>query len=317
MLKTYVNLCGAVSLVFIGSCAEPTRDPLDFSSHQQSIIGGYPAAASLWDHTGAIVLVNEETGAVISFCSGTLISANTVITAKHCLSIFEVQQHLAGMYVAWLTGPNLQEPTETIEVVDYAATPFSEGGAVGLGHDVAVLQLAQPSLITPATPVAFDPNLEAQHLISLGYGVYSAAGAEDGQRRIGRETVQGVEGSIFESLFGDFESYVQFVMTREVTDENYLETNPLNAATLEALNERYARALLLGYEITSGVAPGDTQTCSGDSGGPLGRLTPNGTFEVVGVSSASPTSARSECDFGSIYATFGPDVFNWLTEVVQ
>jgi len=71
--------------------------------------------------------------------------------------------------------------------------------------------------------------------------------------------------------------------------------------------------LLEDYEVVTGGAPGDAQACFGDSGSPLIRFDKtNQRYVAFGVVSGGVGSSESICDFGAVYATFGPDVNDFL-----
>ncbi len=61
-----------------------------------------------------------------------------------------------------------------------------------------------------------------------------------------------------------------------------------------------------------GTDEGDPQPCSGDSGGPLLR---NG--KVFGVASGVLRSSERVCDHGTVYATFGPEVLDFIKRVLS
>jgi hypothetical protein len=68
------------------------------------------------------------------------------------------------------------------------------------------------------------------------------------------------------------------------------------------------------HEVVTGLAPGDTQVCRGDSGGPLALVAADGGWQVYGVASATLDSDRKSCDFGTIFATFGPVTLPFLEQ---
>jgi len=60
-----------------------------------------------------------------------------------------------------------------------------------------------------------------------------------------------------------------------------------------------------------GNAPGDAQTCFGDSGGPLFQKR-GGTPVLVGVGSAVLAGSDLICKFGGVEAVFGPAAIRFL-----
>jgi hypothetical protein len=78
------------------------------------------------------------------------------------------------------------------------------------------------------------------------------------------------------------------------------------------LRELYDTTVLLdGYEAYVGNAAGNAQPCFGDSGGPLARMV-NGELTAFGVTSGGIDSPQLICDYGAVYATFGPDVATFI-----
>jgi hypothetical protein len=152
-------------------------------------------------------------------------------------------------------------------------------------------------------------------LVTLGYGVSSASGQIDGLRRIGRETVSAVAGNAYQALFGDFESFVEYLSFGTISTRNAvpeLAADP-TLGDLAALQQEYDGSRLLpGDEIVTGKAPGDSQSCEVDSGGPLLRFTREGVWETYAVVSSGLRLERPLCAFGQIFASFGPSTFDFL-----
>jgi Trypsin len=71
-----------------------------------------------------------------------------------------------------------------------------------------------------------------------------------------------------------------------------------------------------GYEVVTGGAPGDAQPCFGDSGSSLIRRQ-DGKFVSFGVVSGGVGSRESICDLGTVYATFGAGVLEFLQAAKQ
>jgi hypothetical protein len=200
--------------------------------------------------------------------------------------------------------------------VSVVAAPGTEAGLSGYGRDVGVAHLDRATLdVVPVTVQPFTPELLGASMVTIGYGVSSANGQIDGLRRIGRETVMAVDGNAYEALFGDFESFVEYLTLGSISELDVLaqvEADP-TLADLPALGEEYAASqLLTGGEIITGKAPGDTQSCEVDSGGPLARVTPDGRWETYAVVSSGLRFPRPLCAFGQVFATFGPTTFELL-----
>jgi hypothetical protein len=281
-----------------------------------AIIRGVVAPSPQLDHTGALMFRNRGTGEVGPLCTGTLIGPETLVTAKHCISVLPIFEPM-GLDVLFAVGPDHDDPIDLIPVAAVAGAPGDEGGEGGYGRDVGVVHLDRPVQgVTPAVARPFTTDLLGVTMVTLGYGMSSADGAIDGLRRIGRETVEAVSGLTYEALFGDFESFAERMVTNQITDLDILPT--VSAADLAELQAIYRSAVLLDqHEAVTGRTPGDTQSCHNDSGGPLALPSPEGGWEVYAVVSAGPDSSRSICDFGQVFATFGPVTFPFLEEERQ
>jgi hypothetical protein len=286
-----------------------------FGRASQPIIGGLVAPSPLLDHTGTLTYRVRETGATGPLCSASLVGPATLVTAKHCISVMPTFERV-GIDVYWTPGPNYLEPLDAIPVVAVAGAPGDEPGFAGYGRDVAVAHLDRESVGVPLLGIRpFSRELLGTSMVTLGFGISSADGIVDGLRRVGRETVSQVEGSAYAGLFGDFESFVELAVTTRSTE---LDILPIVAADpslgdLAALRAEYdAASLLPDHEVVTGKAPGDTQSCELDSGGPLALVAEDGSWESYGVVSAGPRLPRPICALGQVFAVFGPLTYPFL-----
>ncbi len=311
-LRRAALLC-AVQWVF--ACEAPPNGATN--EQQQSIIGGFAAIDAALNHTGLLVALDPSTGNYEAVCTATLLTAETAVTAKHCADILYYIP--TGWRFAIVLGPDGEAPEEILEVVAFDVSAPYSGGFAGEGSDVAVMHLDTPASSPdhfPEPRPSSDLEL-GRSMVTLGYGVFGASGASDLARRIGRETVEATEGLALEAIFGDFESFVEWFFTGQVTDEDILEElegDPF----LDYLLEEYESIYLLEeHEAVTGLQPRDTQSCYGDSGSPLLRLTHEGVWETYGVVSGGFGSLRSICDFGTVFSTFGPEAFTFITQAME
>jgi hypothetical protein len=284
----------------------------DLRGRSQDIIGGFHADSPALDHVGALVAIDPTTNVPFAFCSSTLIGPETVVTAKHCAAVLPDAQ-FANFQVAWAAGPHAETPLELIPIASTETAPGDVGGFVNMGRDVAVVHLDRPTAIEPATPKPFTSALVGSAMVSVGYGVYGATGVSDDQRRIGRETVAGTAGPAFELILGSFENFVEWYFTGQTTPDDYLVNFPPDDPFIAILRHEFDALVLYDqHEAVTGLAPTDTQSCFGDSGGPLARVTRAGAWETYGVVSGGLGSLRSACDFGTVFSTFGPQSYAFV-----
>lgn len=306
------SLAGAASLALLAACADgpSALDDALRGTAREPIIGGFLAEQTELDATGALVAVHA--GEPLVFCTGTSIAPEVIVTAKHCAKAF-VELERSGSVIEWRAGPDALVPVASARVVATRSAPGDVGGYVGEGRDVAVALLEHPVDVEPVELAPLDETWLGQSLITLGYGVFSPAGTSDGRRRVGRETVRAVAGRVNQALFGDLESFVEWTMTRQTTSSDFIPL--VTAEELDGLRAEYESVWLFdGHEAVGGGAVGDLLSCRGDSGGPLLDVDADGRFVSHGVISGGPDSVRSECEFGSVYATFGPVTLPFLVD---
>jgi hypothetical protein len=279
-------------------------------------VAGVVAPNPALDHTGALVWVGVESGIINPLCSATLIGRETAVTAKHCAQSLGAFEQF-GTPVMWARGANAREPDELVRIVAAESPePGDEPGALGLGYDIALIHFADPVEAEPAIVKAFSPDLLGASMVSLGYGMSAARVEPDGLRRIGRESVVALDGLLYQILYGDFESFVEAEVEGRVSDTDYvaLAQEDPSIADLASLREQFDGTRLIPEHEICANSLRNTRGCRGDSGGPLLRVGARGEWEVHGVLSGGPRSARAECDFGEVYATFGPHTFSFVEQ---
>ena len=298
-------LCG----VLAAGCAadRDTLEDFPYTGDEKGDIGGVEALGSSLNAIGTVGMMDN--GQYFFFCSAELIGPTTVLTAKHCGEILDGP--LAGMKyvnivpIYFAVGPDANHPVRTVEAVAADLSPLDFGGFVGLGNDVSIYHLIEP--ITDIKPlqvssVQFTQADINKRLVGIGYGAKDVfedlTGQLEAHRRMGSKTLQALQGKSFELMLGSFDAFVDQL--------NHVYGPDVVSMYMDFIRQWYDSTVIYqGYEAWAGFAAGDTQTCHGDSGGPLiGKLS-DGSKAIFGVVSGGWFSRDLTCDYGTFYATIG------------
>jgi hypothetical protein len=213
-------------------------------------------------------------------------------------------------------GPDARYPSRIIPVLAHEVEPTVSGGFLQKGSDVAVLHLEKPVKdIEPWALATLASTDVGRRFVGIGYGTQDSAGTS-GTRRAGSQTLRGTDGRIFELAFGSFDAFKAAVP--RISDLQYIVGDVTTPDGERRAREVFdGRVLLPGYEVLVGNAAGDAQACHGDSGGPLARRV-NGKNTVFGVASwvHHSTVGYAFCEFGTVYAAFGPATQTFLTKAL-
>ncbi len=317
-MRTVLLLCSAAALaVACSDAAEP-----DTEGGSDKIIGGTPAKGSQLDAVGALRRASGADAGVVdagavptgfkSLCTATLIAPRLIVTAKHCAAnASDTTVAISDTQTLFFTiGPDANKPKRAVRVVRSWLSPIVEDGYVGYGSDVAVMQLEES--IDDVTPLKvadahLDAALERSRFSAVGFGYRDRAGRM-GARRAGTLTLQATKGPFMASVFPTRDAMIAFART-----ESPQGFSPDDEDRLTGL---WDRKLLTNYEAFVGLAYGDSQPCSGDSGSPLLARVGNELVVAGVVSGSHKLSNRSAnpCSvLGQIYATFGVYVQSTFT----
>jgi hypothetical protein len=346
-----VGLACTASALFLSACsAGPTGHSAPNLSRQQSaIMRGEPAVGPAYDAIGALVATrvfyDENVGAVRTqvtpFCTASLISNTTVLTAKHCARTVALALKDPLVTLHFALGPDARAPKHKVTIVKAEEAPGDQGGFVHFGRDVAVVLLGEKvQEVTPLTLATLHDDMVGQGFEAVGYGIQNAEG-KLGTRQKGRVKLTALEGRVFELALGDYAAYEtwlaeELLMTSAAagkpeaddagladdmdaglhagsdagSDAGQRDNAQSDDTAREAWRVRYDDTpLMAGYEAFVGGDAESVQPCSGDSGGPLLK---NG--QVYGVASGVLRSEQRVCDHGAVYATFGPEVMRFLKD---
>ncbi len=240
-----IMACASMLLVALPGSAGAAKPSAKRRAHE-SVVGGGRADPAQWPFAVAIFRKGRM------HCSGSVIAPTKVLTAGHCVAGF----NLANLQVI-VGRPTLRDTAigQVIGVTSGRVHPDFE--QTGL-HDVAVLNLAQPTGVTPV-PLA-TPQQDA---------ALTAAGAQLQVAGYGATNPFGTH------LSGFLKTTVEQVRT---------ESRCLKAYTRDLFAPESMICALGARRKKAGRFKIHTSACSGDSGGPLIASTPTGPVELGTVS---------------------------------
>jgi secreted trypsin-like serine protease len=228
----------ALAVVVPGTSAAPRA--------HSSIVGGAPADPAQWAYSVAIYRKGHL------HCGGSVIGPTMILTAGHCVDGFNVAN-----FQVIIGRPDLRNATvgESIGVTSGRVHPDFEQTAL---HDVAVLNLALPTSVTPialATPEqSAAADLPGALLRVSGYGAINPFGVH-------------------------LSPFLKSTIEEVRTDQRCLK-----AYTRDLFAPESMICALGARRKHGGRFKIHTSACSGDSGGPLVADTATGPVEVGTVS---------------------------------
>lgn len=295
------------------------------ASYGTNAIGGAPSSGGASGYGGATGYVTSTkasggftsipTTCVIQeiveyypFCTGTLVGPTAVQTAKHCLMNLDLY---SDVEVGFAVGPDAYEPTAVYPIVDWEWETEVTGDPYSilsdLGSDVGVAHLGTPvSGVTPMVIGTLTASDIGKRFAALGYGDQNNYEVH-GTRKAGSLTLRGIGGNYADYVFGSLEGFL--AGAKNMPDFAGLPEDYL----IRIYNELW---LLPEYQAFLGGRPGDAQPCYGDSGGPLITVR-NGVRTVFGTVTSGFPSNRLLCDFGAVFAVFGPATQTFLQNALQ
>jgi hypothetical protein len=203
-------------------------------------------------------------------------------------------------------GPNATSPSAVYPIVDWESEQTVPGNPYSLlsdlGSDVGVVHLG--TAVTNVTPMAIGSLGEAdvgKRYSVLGYGDQNNY-EDNGTRKAGSLTLRGFGGNYADYAFGGLEGFLK--AAKSMPDFQGYPDDELTMiyGELELLPE---------YQAFLGGKAGDAQPCFGDSGGPLVGMV-GGVRTVFGNVTSGFASSRLICDFGAVFAMFGPATRSFL-----
>jgi trypsin len=267
----------ALFLMLLASCsidalAQPSACR-NFEANDK-IVGGKPAKIAAWPGLVALRSRRAEPGSAIAyFCGGTLIDAQTVLTAAHCVAAFIKRPdgyYYGGQIVevvyysdnlANVKNDQVRGVREAIKHENYESAQR--------GDDIALLRLTSPVTASfTRLPRKGQAVPTASPLMVAGFG----ATAENAAR----------------VWYKDLEQHDFFVGTPILLE-----------VAVPAVSQLVCAAAYPGHQITekqvcAGYREGGRDSCQGDSGGPLVAFDANSCPYQVGVVSWGNGCARGD-----------------------
>lgn len=233
-----------VLLFFIGLIAVKSLYAADFIDYQTRIVGGSQIEMQEAPSTVALLNVNRlyQTGSYYQsqFCGGTVIAAQWVVTAAHCLLSPTGTVTQAEDIAVLMGSSDLDNPVNQPVGVTRVITHERYSGATH-ANDIALLQL-EYSAVVPVTPL--DTRVTTINDIGLiaGWGALAQA------------------NSVGEQFFP---TQLQGAYVRMIP-----------GAECEQLFQAYA-GQVDEFNLCAGLPEGGVDSCQGDSGGPMYRFDSN------------------------------------------
>lgn len=290
-------LVASVLVCFAAGCGASTMD--DSASSGDAVLGGLAATDPALDAVGGLVEIFHMANgdAYRPFCTATLIAPSLVLTAEHCARgmqpMFEYGFAVGPESARDFAGRN--GPARLVMLKNPRSEETITGGRLDLGSDVAVVSLATPITdITPIPVAVLRRGDVGTKFTAVGYG--ERDDQSSGRRMTGQVTLRALEGLVLPIAAGTLANYQKLMGGDPAENREAFKT----------------LTLLKDYEALTGGARGDVQLCGGDSGGPLLRISRDGTKTVFGVASWVIGTASASCALGSVYATFGPATVKFI-----
>lgn len=223
------------------------------------IFGGEQVADHQYPWMAALVYENPSKADHV-FCAGVLISSNVILTAAHCPETFDGYK----LSKARLGHANLKSPLSVnIGIANRIPHPdFLASRTNGFQNDLAILQLDRHlDLSAEITPICLP----------------IVAPSED----------ELLESNLYVAGWGSTQN--------SSAGSDVLLDLPLDYITLKDCQEEFAQTEAI-INISHLCAKGKlgTDSCRGDSGGPVMKWNNEGFFEVVGILSYGSNQCRSE-----------------------
>ncbi len=233
----------------------PSGDETHAAEKQTTrIVGGETAPEGAWPWQVALKLLQSNTGKGRFFCGGSLITEQWILTAAHCVEMFNKTEWPELRVVAGSNNINQGGVTRSVKNVIVHEKYATEKG---LHNDIALVQLDRPVDFQVVTLKTAGEERAAQPgtAVVTGWGTL----AEGGQIS---ESLQQVE--------------------LPVISNQKCNSSDAYQGTIKP------------YHLCAGFDRGGKDSCQGDSGGPLVQRSADGKWQQIGIVSYGEGCAREK-----------------------
>jgi MYXO-CTERM domain-containing protein len=184
----------------LAAAACVASDPVAIEHDSQPLIGGVVPSFADDPDPDAVALTSSTS---FSFCTGTLVSPQVIMTAGHCIDMLSGDPSVIIFFGVDLGGEGAR-----IGVSKATAHPEWTGSLAGQ-HDIGLVRMnfRAPEGVVP-TPLSMIPISAAdvgQPVHRAGFGIFNDEGNADGRKRIGDTVITSVPSGNDWFLAGDSE----------------------------------------------------------------------------------------------------------------
>ncbi|OMH81990.1 Transmembrane protease serine 9 [Zancudomyces culisetae] len=201
----------------------------------------------------SIVALSITSGVTSFTCSGSILNANFILTAAHCM--YPGQTIITPAQIRVGYGNSNRAQQKVVQVKNITVNPGYDPNAIIISNDVAILELSEPIVLSPGTAetILFTANTlpPGTSVTGAGWGAITQApnaNAVNELRKVGL-------------VVGD-------------------------VAFCQRIRPDYS---LNGQTICTNTMPGNVDTCYGDSGGPMYYKESSGVLTLAGILSYGDT----------------------------